>query len=93
MAFKLKPLDFVLTPGHNMAVVTCVDPVSGDALIAFLDELHIVRTKNNIGVETDKDWWEQNDLKVVGSLPSLLSKNMSDCVGKQPYTKKNWRLA
>lgn len=59
------PLDFVQSPGNGIAVVTEID-MMGKASISFLQGLNPAQEKSA--------WWEQGELKILDSLPWLLSR-------------------
>ena len=78
---KIRPLDFVLTPEGNIALV---DETNGDAgsievSITFINPEH--------GEEYNA-WWKEEDLKVINSLPYILANGMRHPFGKGHITAK-----
>lgn len=65
---KFNPLDIVLTPGNALAVVKEVDPWGG-VQIEFLKGMPITGEK--------VAWWNERDgLKLIDSIPRLLTRCM-----------------
>jgi len=90
----MKPLDFVRTPKRRIAFITEVsrDNGVGDlrASIVFIGEN---------SAEEKNAWWDENELKVIDNLASLLSRKLAHPFGdgkkcadefypKIPYTDK-----
>ena len=78
---EIKPLDFVLTPGGNIALV---DETNGDAgsievSITFINPEH--------GEERNA-WWREEELKVINSLPYILANGIRHPFGKGQITVK-----
>lgn len=69
MKYTLKPLDFVLTPKGNIAlVVETHEYKSGvEASLAFINPDH----DNEYNA-----WWSEKQLTVINSLPYLLASEM-----------------
>ena len=78
---EIRPLDFVLTPEGNIALV---DETNGDAgsievSITFINPEH---------GEEYNSWWKEEDLKVINSLPYILANGMRHPFGKGHITAK-----
>ena len=78
---EIRPLDFVLTPEGNIALV---DETNGDAgsievSITFINPEH--------GEEYNA-WWKEEDLKIINSLPYILANGMRHPFGKGLITVK-----
>lgn len=72
----MKPLDIILTPEGNVAVVTEVCIVDNAISIVFLNHFKNTREKNA--------WWttkEQEKMTLLDSLPHLLSNTMAHNMG------------
>lgn len=79
----MKPLDFVKTKKGNIALVTEVRDTQGElnASIRFLEKLEPGYGEKNA-------WWTEDELTIIGSLPDLLSQNLSHPMGQnsiQPF--------
>lgn len=80
---EIKPLDFVLTPEGNIALVNETNEVDGliEASITFINPEH--------GEERNA-WWEGKDLKVINSLPYILADGIRHPFGKGYITAKKY---
>ena len=78
---EIKPLDFVLTPEGNIALVNETNEDDGliKVSITFINPEH--------GRERNA-WWEEKDLKIINSLPYILADGMSHPFGKGYITAK-----
>ena len=78
---EIRPLDFVLTPEGNIALVkeTNEDAESIKVSITFINPEH--------GEEYNA-WWREEDLKVINSLPYILASDMSHPFGRGYITAK-----
>ena len=78
---EIRPLDFVLTPEGNIALVkeTNEDAESIKVSITFINPEH--------GEERNA-WWREEDLKVINSLPYILANGMRHPFGKGQITAK-----
>ena len=80
---EIRPLDFVLTPGGNIALVseTSEDNESILVAITFINPEH--------GKERNA-WWNEEDLKVINSLPYILADGMAHPFGKGQIIAKKY---
>ena len=80
---EIRPLDFVLTPKGNIALVneTNGDAGSIEVSITFINPEH--------GEEYNA-WWKEEDLKVINSLPYILANGMSHPFGRGYITAKKY---
>ena len=72
---ELRPLDFVLTPKNNIALVTETHVTESgiiQASIEFINPRHDYERNA---------WWNESELKVINTLPYILSKEMSHPFG------------
>ena len=71
----IRPLDFVLTPKGNIALVdeTNGDDESVEVSITFINPEH--------GGERNA-WWREEELKVINSLPYILADGMRHPFGR-----------
>ena len=77
----IRPLDFVLTPKGNIALVneTNGDDESVEVSITFINPEH--------GEERNA-WWREEELKVINSLPYILANGMRHPFGRGHITAK-----
>ena len=77
----IRPLDFVLTPKGNIALVdeTNGDDESVEVSITFINPEH--------GGERNA-WWREEELKVINSLPYILADGMRHPFGRGYITAK-----
>ena len=78
---EIRPLDFVLTPGGNIALVNETNEDNGliNVSITFINPEH---------GEEHNAWWREEDLKVINSLPYILANGMRHPFGKGQITAK-----
>ena len=78
---EIRPLDFVLTPEGNIALVNETNENNGliEISIIFINPEH--REERNA-------WWKEEDLKVINSLPYILADGMRHPFGKGLITAK-----
>lgn len=78
---EIRPLDFVLTPEGNIALVDETNENNGliEVSITFINPEH--------GKERNA-WWKEEDLKVINSLPYILADGMRHPFGKGLITVK-----
>jgi hypothetical protein len=79
---KLRPLDFVRTPGGGIALVSEVNP-SGDASITYLGG-------GNPSHEKNAWWYPHEGLVVLDSLPRLLAGMMHHPFGLNRDRGDRW---
>lgn len=77
----IRPLDFVLTPKGNIALVdeTNGDDESVEVSITFINPEH--------GGERNA-WWREEELKIINSLPYILADGMRHPFGSGHITAK-----
>ena len=77
----IRPLDFVLTPEGNIALINETNENDGliEVSITFINPKH--------GKERNA-WWKEEDLKVINSLPYILADGMRHPFGKGHITAK-----
>lgn len=78
---EIRPLDFVLTPEGNIALVNETNEDNGliNVDITFINPEH--------GGERNA-WWREEDLKVINSLPYILANGIRHPFGKGQITVK-----
>ena len=78
---EIRPLDFVLTPEGNIALVDETNENDGliEVSITFINPEH--------GRERNA-WWKEEDLKIINSLPYILADGMRHPFGKGYITVK-----
>jgi hypothetical protein len=70
----MRALDIVVTPKGGIAMITETNDLGKSASINFINGLNPYGEKNA--------WWNQSELKVIDSIPQMISNAMAGSWGK-----------